>query len=159
MLYLRLKISVLIVFLFVLLVAIASLRARASLGVTVFFLLTLGLNIASLILIATDLDDRIRISAVAYAVGGWGWLLVVTFVPAVDLFFRTELITPELIVRIVTGPNPNPPNPDRAIIQANLLVHSLLSIVLATLGAWITWKLTDRSVDPEPSTTPTTGQP
>jgi hypothetical protein len=152
---LRINISILIVIAFVLFVAFASLRMRNWLGIKLVVCIALGLNFASLIVIATDLDSRIRISALAYFVGGCGWILMVCFVPSTDALFQSYLITPGLIKWIVPGPNPEAPRPDPAFILLHSLSHSLISIVAGSIGAFAAWKLGTRFFDPDRSTTQT----
>ncbi len=110
-----------------------------------------------MIVIATDLHERIRLSALAYTIGGWAWLLMITFIPEIDLFFESHLITPRILKWLVPGPNPDPMKPDRAIILSHVLAHSLLSITLGSFGAMLAWKLGQRMFDPDPQITPTTG--
>jgi hypothetical protein len=126
-------------------------------GIKLVVCIFLVLNFGCLIVIATDLDSPIRLSALAYLVGSCGWIGLVCWLPAIDGFFRTSLVTPGLVQWIAPGPNPNAPRPDPAVESIHLLAHATISMTRGSLGAFLVWSFLPRYSHPDPSTTPTTG--
>jgi hypothetical protein len=152
---LKINISGLMAIVFVLAVAFASLRAHSNLGVKLVLCIALALNFAAVAIIAIDLGGRIRSAALAYAIAGWGWLAMETFLPWTDSLVSEYLITPGLIKLIDPDPNPNAPGPHPLIFPLSLVTHSLFSIVSGSVAAFLAWTFTPRFFDHDRSTTPT----